>query len=237
MREKILRTGMLVFLLILQIGMGVALSRDKPVWQVLPPAPSHHAADAQAFGDAQFLYRVLVMDLQNFGDTGGRLTPLKDYDMSRVVDWLRALDRLDYSANHHVTLGARYFAQTQDRSQLHQLLAYLRAHVDGDPTQKLQWLMEALHIARVRLKDENLVLEIADQLGRYDTPTMSVTAYQLPATIYERAGDFAQAAKYMARARGLLRGRVAPAVDQAMADYVDRMTARASENTSGGLGR
>jgi len=45
--------------------------------------PTPQAMAAQSFGDNEFLYRLLVMDLQNFGDTGGHWTALKFYEKQR----------------------------------------------------------------------------------------------------------------------------------------------------------
>ena len=72
-----------------QIGIGIAIKGIQPFWSALPPVPTERALAAEAFGDGEFLYRLLVMDLQNFGDTGGHLTRMADYDMPRVIGWLR----------------------------------------------------------------------------------------------------------------------------------------------------
>lgn len=224
------RNGLLGALLLAQIAVAWLLYGTRAHWQILPPAPSERTLSALAFGDREFLYRALAMQLQNFGDTGGRLTPLRNYDMRTVVAWLRALDSLDFHADHHVTLAARYFSQTQDVPQVRHLVQYLMEHIARDPAAKVHWFAEALHMARVRLNDDVLVLALADQLAQYDFPTMSLIAHQLPAAIYERMGDFSRAADHMAIARERLRGRVGDQQMKIMDNYIGEMRRRSGED-------
>jgi hypothetical protein len=211
-----------------QIVLGFMIKDVQPHWQVMPPAPTHRDLMATAFGDSEFLYRLLVMDLQNFGDTGGRTTPLKAYDMGLVVQWLQALDSLDLDAQHHVFLAARYFSQTQSREDIRPLVRYLMDHVRQNPTRSVQWLSDAIYLAQVRLKDPALAVEVADQLAEYDFPAMTPLAYQLPALVHEKAGDFAGAAGLMERALQRLAGRkAAPMETQFMEEYIEKMRARA----------
>jgi hypothetical protein len=201
----------------------------RPFWTVMPPVPTARALTAQSFGDAQFLYRWLVMDLQNFGDTGGRFTPLRDYDMNLVVEWLQALHTLDARAEHHVALAALYFSQTQNRSDLKPLVQFIMRVVDEDPPRRLQWAANALLLAQLRLKDPELAKAIADQVAKYDFPQMKPIAYQLPAVIYDKAGDPVRAAVLMERAKDKLRGRVPETEVQYMDSFIDVMRRRAAQ--------
>ncbi len=217
----------LVAALFAQVSFALLLRDTQPFAEVLPEVPTERALAAASFGDEQFLYRQLVMDLQNFGDTGGRWTALREYDMAGVVDWLQTLDHLDVEAQHHVTLAAYYFSQTQNKPDVLPLVRYIQERVRKDPEHNLQWISAALHLSRVRLKDEELVLEIARQLGGYSFPEMSVIAYQLPAFIHEGAGRFEEAAMYMDRALKALKHRVSEREVIEMQDFIIAMRARA----------
>jgi tetratricopeptide (TPR) repeat protein len=189
----------LVVAVVAQIAFFIATRDRKPHWEILPPVPTERMLGAAAFGDRQFLYRVLVLALQNFGDTGGRITALKDYDMTEVVGWLEALDSLDYRAQHHVALSMRYFSQTQDRPRLRQLLAWLEGHVAKDPEHKAWWLSNGIMLAERRLSDLPLALELAERLASYDFPSTRIEALQYPAYILEKMGDFEGAATIVER--------------------------------------
>lgn len=219
----------LLFAFISQALFAWQTKHVRPFWTVMPPVPTERALSAQSFGDAQFLYRWLVMDLQNFGDTGGRFTPLRDYDMNLVVEWLQALHGLDARAEHHVALAALYFSQTQDRSSLKPLVQFIMRVVDDDPPHRLQWIANALLLAEVRLKDPELVKAIADQIARYDFPQMKPIAYQLPAVLYDRTGDPVRAAALMERAKDLLRGKVPETELRYMNSFIEAMRKRAAQ--------
>jgi hypothetical protein len=188
---------------------------------------------ANSFGDTQFLYRSLAMDLQNFGDTGGHLTPLKDYDVRQLVAWMRVLDSLDALANHHVTLAARYFSQTQHKADVEQLVRYVQEHVAKNPREKVQWLGDAISLAAVRLGNNALAMEVADQLATYDFPEMTVIAYQLPALIHRRAGDYAGAARLMAQAYERVKTRSSPQDLEFMEGFIAQMQQQAEGPTAG----
>jgi hypothetical protein len=210
-----------------QVVFAVGIKDVRPFWTIMPPPPTERELAVLSFGDPQLLYRRLVMNLQNFGDTGGRLTPLRDYDIGLVVGWMEALDTLDRRANHHLALAAHYFSQTQERQSLGPLVRYIMRHVDRDPPRKLQWIASALLMAEVRLKDVELQKDIADQIAGYDFPGMRPIAYQLPAVIYDRAGEPARAAELMEIAMEKLRGRVPDTEIRYMESFISAMRERA----------
>lgn len=206
------------------------LIRDvKPYWEVLPPVPSERSLDAQAFGDRQFLYRNLVLDLQNFGDTGGRRTRMSDYDMPSVVAWLKALDYLDKDADHHLKLATQYFAQTQDVSQLDLLVHYVAEQVASTPERHWRWLLEAIYLAQKELHDTPLAVRLADQLGEYDYPDMILIARQLDSFLHREIGDFSGAADRMERVLSSQAGKVTAEEADYMRDYIQSMRAQAAK--------
>lgn len=203
-----------------QVTLADALSDAQFEQAILPPVPTRPALGLLSFGDREFLYRKLVLDLQNFGDTGGRITPLRDYHMPDVVAWLRALDSLNSRADHHVVLAARYFGQTQDLSQVRYLVQYIQGHVALDPERKLGWMSEAIYLAQARAKDSKLAMEVADQLATYDFPKMTVLAYQLPALVHRNLGNHARAVAYMDRALRLTAHKASATESQFMREFI-----------------
>src|SRR5687768_9604016 len=59
---------------------------------IVPDVPSQQALKAMSFGDEQFYFRWLALNLQNMGDTYGRFTPLRLYDFSKLALWFERLD-------------------------------------------------------------------------------------------------------------------------------------------------
>jgi len=217
-------TGLIGIMLAALLGVQVALAgafHDGQFEQaILPPVPTRPALSLLSFGDREFLYRKLVLDLQNFGDTGGRITPLRDYHMPEVVEWLRALDTLNPRGEHHIVLAARYFGQTQDRSQVVYLVRYIQEHVALDPERKLGWMSEAIYLAQARAGDSKLAMDVADQLAMYDYPKMTVLAYQLPALVHRNLGNHARAVAYMNRALRLTAHKASEADRRFMREFI-----------------
>lgn len=168
---------------------------------IIPPPPTSDALRAQAFGDEQFLYRQLAHDLQNFGDTGGRVTAMKDYDPDRVVGWLGALDTLDPDAGYHLFLTVRYFAQTPNPAALRRLVNYIEERADQNPERHAIWAADAIYIAQVRLHDLKLATEVGAVIDRHNPRNVPLIIRQLPAYLYEKGLRFAEAGEAMERVR------------------------------------
>ena len=214
-----------------QLAYGYSLRHIRPHWEILDPPMSDRALDAAAFGDRQFLYRVLVVELQNAGDEGGRVTPIKNYDVDLVVAWMEMLDRLDLSAHHHIGLAMRYFSLNQDKPTLEPLVRYAMRHVAQDPRRKLDWLSQALMMTQIRLKNDTLALEIADQMASYDFPEINPLAYQIAPILHERAGDLEAALAGMRRALKLTRTRATPEDVAYMESFITAVADRLGKTT------
>jgi hypothetical protein len=199
-----------VVLIVLAFAQGsfAWVNRDvRPNWEVLEPPPAGETLQIASFGDAQFLYRILAMQLQNAGDEGGRITPIRAFDINMVVAWLDVLDTLDARADHHVGLALRYFSLHQDKASLEPLVRYAMRHVDKNPALKLNWLSQALLIAELRLKDDSLALEVADQMGRYELPQIKTAAFLIAPLMREKQGDHAGALLGLKRALRIAQDR------------------------------
>jgi hypothetical protein len=156
----------------------------------LAPVPSEAAQDAMAFGDHQFLHRMFALEVQNAGDTGGRIVPIKNYDFGRVVGWLEVLERLDPRSSFAIGMADGYFGQTQDVHNVAPVVRFMMRDVAINPPQKWRWLYGAIYLARHRLRDDNLGLEVARQLASYDFEGIDPWASMTPAFILEDAGDY-----------------------------------------------
>lgn len=159
--------------------------------ELVPPAPTPEALDLLAFGDRQFLYRALGLEVQNFGDTGGRFTPLLDYDYARLGEWFDRLDRLDPVADYAPAIAAQYYGLTPTGADTVHIVLYLARHARRDITHKWRWLAQAAYMARHKVKDLPLALdlarELADLSNRY--PGLPVWTRSMPAFILAEMGE------------------------------------------------
>ncbi|MEQ9444355.1 MAG: hypothetical protein RJS98_02220 [Rhodospirillaceae bacterium] len=180
-----------------QATLSWAIRDVRPTLGILPDLPQQQAADALAFGDQQFLYRYLALTLQNAGDNGGRVTPLKNYDYAKVVAWLRLLDGLDHDSHWVIAMANGYFGQTQTIEDVEPIVRFMQENVAYRPELKWPWLVNAIHLSRHRLKNDWLALDAARQLATYDYPEMNAASLQMPALVLDDLQQYESAKQEM----------------------------------------
>lgn len=179
------------FCLLLWQGSADMMSR----WAGVPPVPSRTTAAMATLGDTQLAYRSGAITLQHLGDNGGRVTPLKEYDYAALARWFDLLDSLDPAADHVPFIAAYYFGASRVPADISYIVGYL-ARVGQNPAgEKWRWLGYAAYLARHRLDDLSLALDLAYTLSRMELhdDTMPVWARQMPAFILKEQGDAASA--------------------------------------------
>lgn len=196
-----MRAGMtinwLVFTLLfsMQLVFWIETKEHKPKMEIVPAVPGEQAVKALSFGDNQAFFRLLALHLQNFGDTFGRFTALREYDFDRLHGWFNLLDTLDNQSNYIPTLASYYFSQTQNVPDVHHVVEYLRDHSQHRLDEKWWWQVQAVYLANHKLKDSAWALELAKPLLHAQDVPLWVN--QLPAFIYEQRGEFGDALAIM----------------------------------------
>jgi hypothetical protein len=171
-------------------------SRDvRPELEIVPSVPGEKTISAITFGDKEFFFRVLAINIQTFGDTFGRFSPLYKYDFSKLYRWFLLADMLDRESDMIPTLASYYFSQTQHPKDNIWTVRYLQQFSQDRLAQKWWWQAQAAYIANYKLKDKDLALKIA--LPLQNTPGIPFWARQSAAFIYEQKGEFSSALAIM----------------------------------------
>lgn len=158
-------------------------------WANVPPAPEEYYAAILGLGDKSFAYRVNSLMLQNMGDSGGRVTPLKDYNFEALTDWFFVQDYLDPHSNYIPQLASYYFGSLQEPEKYRPVLDYLEhvgVRTDGE---RWRWLAHAVYFARFQLNDQDKALSLAYKLAASEHPDMPGWTRQMPAIILNSEGD------------------------------------------------
>ncbi len=158
-------------------------------WEGVPPAPSSQVAKALALGDGQFLYRAATFVLQNMGDEGGRVTPLKDYDYQRLGQWFFLLDRFDPQSEYLPVLVGYYYSQSQNPDDVRVVISFLAHIAIRDPMRNWRWLAHAIYLARHKVGDMNLALSLAYRMAAISGPGIPIWARQMPAFVLAEVGE------------------------------------------------
>ena len=158
-------------------------------WLNIPPVPSAAGAAAFALGETQVAYRTMGLMLQNFGDSGGRVTNFKDYDYERLVQWFRLIGKFDPRSNFSPYLAAYYFSAVNDSYKISLLADYLYEAGSAPVQGKWQWLAQAVYLKRYKVNDFETAYKWSVELSELDDPTVPSWARQMPAFVKNAEGD------------------------------------------------
>jgi hypothetical protein len=158
---------------------------------VVPELSSEEELQVLAFGDDQLLFRIMAFRLNNTGDTFGRFTALKNYNLEKLYHWFTRLDALDNTSNHLPSLASYYFSQSQNVEDVIHMVNYLYEHSYLRPKEKWWWLTQATYLAMHKLKNEDLALKVASKLEGVEG--IPYWAQQMPAFVYEKRGELEDA--------------------------------------------
>lgn len=165
-------------------------------WNGTPPVPALAGALSASLNDAELSYRGFGLMLQNLGDVGRDVTPLKNYDYARLKEWFFLLHRLDPASDHMPMVAAHYFGATKVPKDAAEIVAYLRVAGQAPYAEKWRWLAHAAFLAQHRMKDPDLALAIAYDLQRLARAGVDMPqwARAMPAFVLANKGE-AEAAK------------------------------------------
>lgn len=179
----------LFLLLVANIAFWFSVRGVQARWNNVPPAPDKQYAALYGLGDESFSYRLNGLMIQNLGDTGGRVTPLDEYDYEALTRWFFVQDHLDPYSDYTPYLAAYYFGGVQKPSKLMPMIGYLE-NVGLRPfKEKWRWLTQAIFLARFRMKDMDRALEMAHKLAAIDYTDMPGWAKQMPVFIMNVQGE------------------------------------------------
>jgi len=159
-------------------------------WSGIPPVPTRIGAVMMTLGDPELSYRSLAIILQNLGDVGVDITPLKDYNYSELGKWFFLLDSLDPISDHVPFIAAYYFGATKVPKDMAYVVDYLGAIGERPVGEKWKWLGYAVYAAQHRMYDPDLALKLAYKLSKMpNSDTMPAWARDMPAFVLKNKGD------------------------------------------------
>ena len=158
-------------------------------WANVPPVPDERSAPLSGLGDPQFAYRTFGLMIQNFGDIGGRVTPLSEYNIERLGAWFSFMNVLDPHSNFIPFLAAYYFGGADNIENMAPITQYLENIGSTAEDEKWRWLAQAVFIARHKEKDMDKALRLSEKLAALYEPGMPAWTKQMPAFVTMAMGD------------------------------------------------
>ena len=211
----------LLIIFLLNMILWSASHHVRMPWPGVPPVPTPNGALSITLGDGQFFYRFAALTLQNVGDTGGRNQSFTNYDYNTLVKWFDLLYILDNKSNHIPMTAAYYFGATNDPKKIKVIVDYLSIVGQDEDGDKWRWLAHAVFLARYKMHDVDLALELAYKLAKMRPigDTLPMWARHMPALVLT-AMDETQAAKALLEAQLLTNKKLSRVERNFIKDYL-----------------
>lgn len=213
-----------LFFFVLSLVSNIALMRhirlEQPAWTNVPPPPSATAISLAFLGDRELAFRSSALTLQNFGNMTGQIQALKDYNYTNLGKWFWMEDALNKKSDYVPFLAAYYFGGTQNPHQLYPVIDYLRVVGKYPGGEKWRWLGQAVFLARHKLEDQKLALELAEELATTYHAGMPAWPLQMKAIIASDMGEKEMAYDMMVEMLRTESARMHPNEVNFMLDYI-----------------
>ena len=118
-----------------------------------------------AMGSEKLFSYLLVIKLQLHDNQAGKHIRYSRLDYERLVDWLDQIYQLNTQSEYPTMLASRVYSQTRDKARLKIILEYIDRTFIQNPQLHWRRLAEASVIAKHKLGDLQLALQMADKLS------------------------------------------------------------------------
>lgn len=132
----------------------------------LPAPPQIGALRVVALGEPGLLARLMMLWLQAFDYQPGISLSFQDLDYAHLEQWLERAVALDPELSYPLLAAARLYGEVSDPQRQRRMLAFVGRHFERDPVRHWQWMAHAVFVAKHRIKDSRLALELAQRLAR-----------------------------------------------------------------------
>ncbi len=119
-----------------------------------------------ALGSERLLAYLLTIELQLHDAQSGVHLPYTKLDFERLKQWLLALHRLNPLSDYPAFLASRVYSQNPDDSKVRIMIDVIDELFKRDPQRHWRRMTEACLLAKHRLGDLPLALELARKLSR-----------------------------------------------------------------------
>jgi len=165
-----LPAGLWLFLLlaaVVQIGSrSLWPQTDDTEFRQLEIPLSAETYHALALGSDRLWSYLLLIRLQLQDVQKGRFLNYRRLDYDRLAQWLLTLQRMNPDSDYPAFLASRVYGQIDDPARVRRMIEVVREIFRQDQQRYWRRMTEAVLLAKYRVKDLELALELADALYR-----------------------------------------------------------------------
>jgi len=118
-----------------------------------------------AMGSEQLLGYMLAIRLQLHDNQAGQHFGYRRIDYDVLVDWLERITVISPDTEYPMLLASRVYSQTRDPDRSRKMLEFIERRFGDDPQRHWRRLAEGSVIAKHRLGDLKLALQMAEKLA------------------------------------------------------------------------
>lgn len=147
-----------------------ASARRAPELSITPlsPPPTAAALRVASLNEPALAARLMMLWLQAYDYQPGVSLPFRSLDYATIEAWLARMLELDPSFQYPLLAAARLYGEVDDAPRQRRMLAFIAHSFADDPARRWPWMAHAVFIAKHRLHDLPLALELAQALARDD---------------------------------------------------------------------
>jgi len=119
-----------------------------------------------AMGSEQLLGYLMAIRLQLHDNQAGQHFRYDLIDYAVLADWLELISQISPHSEYSMLLASRIYTQTSDPQQLHLMLDFIERQFGANPQLHWRRLAEASLIAKHKLHDLDLALQMAEKIAR-----------------------------------------------------------------------
>ena len=119
-----------------------------------------------SMGSEQLISYLLSLRLQLHDNQAGRHIRYDFIDYDLLIGWLKTIQQINSASEYPMLLASRIYSQTPDKSQMRKILKYINDSFLINPELFWRNQAEATVIAKHRLGDLQLALDMAEKLFR-----------------------------------------------------------------------
>ena len=160
----------------------------------LPAPPTATAVRLASLDSPVFAAQLLMLWLQSFDVQPGISLSFRELDYTRIQGWLKLILHLHPQGQYPLLSAARVYAEVDDPPRQRSMLAFVADQFEDDPTRRWQWLAHAVYVAKHRLKDRELALQLAERLAAHrENLAIPSWATQMNIFVLEELGEIESA--------------------------------------------
>lgn len=157
------------------------------------PLPAAHIRLA-ALGEPPLAAKLISFWLLTVDVQAGRWLRLEELNYPNLTGWLETVQELDPYFEYPAMVASGVFIDTKDPERIRWMIAFVERNFRQAPDRRWRWLAQCAVLAKYRLHDRPLALELAASLRRHTSPgVLPAWARDLEFLLLQEIGETAAA--------------------------------------------